>query len=269
VRKCNKVVMPMAILTRPEFNIPFISGQSGHSHTQQIGTALTTSESIRTSISDTDSFPVSRHNSRVGDEDLSLDNSVSPTTSMHGKDSKPRGLSSLPRLVHALSYGHLPMSSGNGNDGSGNRPSSFDFETDSPRTVSQAATDTTASSHVLSAVFHNPDDSRRPSYASMMTRSSQGSRISQSTRYDDSIGPNDSTAGSPPTHGQTSLPQSLDPSELSLITNFSAALSSDNQPYNPTKVTYPSPVSLMINISQRKVLTRSKYLTLTQCIMNN
>lgn len=184
----------------------------------------------------TETYPVSRQSSRTTEDDLALDKPISPTSSTHYSiEEKPR---SLPRLAHTLSYGNLPMN--DAHSGS-NGASSFDFETDSGRTVSQAATDTTASSQVLSTGFHNHDDSRRPSYASMMTRSSQGSRVSQNTRYDDSLGQNESMPGSPP-YGQTSLPQSLDPSELSLITNFSAALSSDNQPYNPTKVTYPTPV---------------------------
>lgn len=240
-------------LTSPEFNIPFIEQSPQHPGIPGSSRAGSTV--------DESSFNMSQHNSRVGLEDIPVDNAVSETSSNlftglpaskdssntnGNKGNKGTSMSSIPRLAHALSYGSLPLAA--------KRASSFDFENDQspPRTVSQAdtvqSTVPSTASHALSSVLHLVD-SRRPSYASMATRSSQGSHT-----YDD---PNlDSTSGSPLPYNQ--LPQSLDPSELSLITNFGAALSSDSQPYNPSKVTYPTKVRRLSLIRMLSMYTSNK-----------
>lgn len=137
------------------------------------------------------------------------------------------------RLRHVLSGTHLK--SRDSNNSRRNSPEMTNYD-----------------SHSLSSTLH-PADYRRPSLASQTTQSSTGSRRSHT----------EASSTDSPMHGSTSLPQSLDPSELSLITNMpaasAAALDSSiyatnnnlntNNNNNFQPVSYPDPVCVAFFLS--------------------
>lgn len=223
------------------------------------------------------------NNSQHYDENIFEDNEISPTTRIFhrttalddalsmtsGGSAERRPQNSIvPRLRHALSNVHLPGLTG-GRKKSGSRDNSVSdpsspkrrltgtsddlSTTTSNLAVSPNSTMTGSNSYYesnsstagggggLTTMFSNNGnanallDVRRPSYASQTTTRS-------STSHRGSLTENESSGS--PMYGSLSLPQSLDPSELSLITNLPNAnvFPGDSQHRG---ISYPDPVSII------------------------
>ncbi|CAN6645393.1 adenylate cyclase [Trichomonascus vanleenenianus] len=208
------------------------------------------------------------------------DTDEEPTSPVATSERKPSKSSIVPRLRHALSTVHLPTlggsSTGLGKGSSKKRvsednatfkeregyaPSSATFER-VPTISSLPDRDSSGGSNQSYANYSNAsgyynfsvpqnynsgnnkslsvsDDYRRPSYASQTTQSSSMSRRSQND------GLMMGSGSDSPSNGQVSLPMSLDPSELSLITNMNPAYYDQKQYPGGKGVAYPDPETVL------------------------
>jgi hypothetical protein len=157
----------------------------------------------------------------------------SPSLGGSGSAEKKRALSAIPRLRNALAHVHLPPLS---------RQSSFDTASiqssssrNNPRTanVGNGSSDEPLFVVRTSTYGVNNDESRRPSYASVNTRSSVGSRQSQQ-------GTDDTEDHDDPSF--QSLQPPLDLSQLSSQADAPGARNFSNARPNP--VSLPDPVSI-------------------------